>query len=286
MSVAGYLGKDSVYGKYTQDVKKTPYFVLVLQGIHDGIFPWSGEDGNLWNKPSQDGGEPDAADAETETLEALNPAEGTETGGPEETELMEEKEFVQVDESYFDDAVFIGDSRTVGLHDYSGLDKATFYATVGLNVYDMWKNAFCKVDGKEVTLEEALSAKQYKKVYFQIGINEMGRGDIDSFMEAYSYSVKKFQELQPDAVIFVQGIMKVAASKSDSDPIFNNPGIEARNERIAQLADNRSIFYIDVNEAVCDESGGLNPDLTFDKLHLYGSKYDIWVDFLMTKGIK
>lgn len=286
LSVAGYLGKDSVYGKYAQDVVKTPYFVLVLQGIHDGIFPWSSEEGDMWNRPAQEGGGLASEETETEALEALNSAERTETPEPDETEIPEEKEFVQVDESYFDDAVFIGDSRTVGLHDYSGLDKATFYATVGLNVYDMWKNEFCKVDGKEVTLEEALLAKRYKKVYFQIGINEMGRGDIDSFMEAYSYSVQKFRKLQPDAVIFVQGIMKVEKSKSDSDPIFNNPGIEARNERIARLADNRSIFYIDVNEAVCDESGGLKPELTFDKLHLYGSKYDIWVDFLKTKGIE
>ena len=33
-----------------------------------------------------------------------------------------------VDDDWFDDAVFIGDSRTVGLRDYGGLDNATFYA--------------------------------------------------------------------------------------------------------------------------------------------------------------
>ena len=190
-----------------------------------------------------------------------------------------------VDESYFEDAVFIGDSRTVGLQDYSGLN-ATFYATVGLNVYDMWDEDFCNLNGSKVSLEQALSVKQYKKVYFQIGINEMGRGTIDTFMEAYQKSVEKFMELQPDAIIYVQAIMKVTKSKSDNDPIFNNEGITARNERIAELADGQKIFYIDENEVVCDESGGLNPELTFDNLHLYGSQYGIWVDFLKTKGIK
>lgn len=57
-----------------------------------------------------------------------------------------------------------------------------FSATVGMNIYDLWKDAFCEVNGKKVTLEEALKAKQYKKVYFQIGINEMGRGTLDGFM--------------------------------------------------------------------------------------------------------
>lgn len=70
-----------------------------------------------------------------------------------------------------------------------------------------------------MTLEEALKAKQYKKVYFQIGINEMGRGTLDGFMNEYQNAVEKFKTLQPDAVIYVQAIMHVT-QKSDSDPIL------------------------------------------------------------------
>ena len=54
---------------------------------------------------------------------------------------------------------------------------------------------------------------------------------------------------------------------------------------IAMLANNHDIFYIDVNEVVCDENGALQSDLTFDNIHLLGSKYNIWVDFLKQKGI-
>lgn len=296
LSVVGYLRKDDIYKNYTVNPAKEPYFVLVLDGIRDGIYPWSGQKPDFWEewnpmpeKPvSVPAGEDTEQPAEQETEEIQTDTEQeSETGSTEDTGLTAEpKEFVEVDESYFDDAVFIGDSRTVGLHDYGGLKKADFFATVGMNVYDMWTEAFCEVDGKKVTLEEALRAKQYGKVYFQIGINEMGRGDLDGFMQAYSQSVEKFKELQPNAVIYVQAIMKVTKAKSDSDAIFNNEGIEARNERIRQLADNIRVFYIDVNEVVCDESGGLNPELTFDNLHLYGSKYGIWVDFLKTKGVE
>lgn len=300
LSAVGYLGKDTAYEKYETDVKKTPYFALVFEGIHDEIYPWDigrekqefGPQGErVWAGASPEtgnAGELVMADTQdTETPAETEAAAGTEileTETPAETEAVE-KEFVDVDESYFDDAVFIGDSRTVGLHDYGGLDKADFYATVGLNVYDMWEEKFDGADGQKVMLEEALTAKQYGKVYFQIGINEMGRGTLDSFMEAYSESVRRFRELQPDAVIYVQAIMHVTKEKSDSDPIFNNPGLVARNDRIAALADNQTIFYIDMNEVVCDAEGNLNPELTFDNLHLYGSKYNLWVDFLKTKGI-
>lgn len=298
LSVVGYLGKDNIYKKYTKDVKTTPYFVLVLQGAHDGIYPWSQEQTDSWedwaaeqeeHTPGEEGTEIPTELAGTETpTEAVLPEEGTENVTVPETEMEEvpqPKEFVQVEREYLNDAVFIGDSRTVGLHDYGGLEKTTFYATVGLNVFDMWEEKFCEVNGVKMTLEEALSKQQFKKVYFQIGINEMGRGTVDSFMKAYEESVQKFRELQPDAIIYVQGIMRVTKEKSDKDPIFNNAGINARNERIAQLADNIHIFYIDLNDVVCDAEGNLNAELTFDNLHLYGSKYGIWVDYLLTKGI-
>lgn len=291
-SIVGFIGKDSIYSRYTINVKKTPYFVLVLQGIHDGVYPWSSEKQSLWERweqlaekePYENQGESAAATEETAQQGETETVAATETLVPEEVEPPI-REFHEVDNSYFSDAVFIGDSRTVGLHDYGGLDDSTFYATVGMNIYDLWTEKFCEVDGQKETLEDALRARTYGKIYFQIGINEMGRGTVDGFMKAYEESVAKFKELQPDAVIFVQAIMKVTKDKSDKDPIFNNPGIEERNARIAELADNRTVFYLDVNEVVCDENGALRKDITFDNIHLLGSKYDIWVDYLKKKGI-
>ncbi len=95
-------------------------------------------------------------------------AEGTEsmaeTETVAETEQEEVRSFHPVDAGYFSDAVFIGDSRTVGLHDYGGLDDSTFYATVGMNVYNLWTEKFCEVDGEKVTLKrKRLKAKKYGK---------------------------------------------------------------------------------------------------------------------------
>ena len=193
--------------------------------------------------------------------------------------------FRDVEQSYFDDALFIGDSRTVGLCDYSGWKNATYYASIGLTVYDMFKKPIVDENGSKITVEQALGEHKFGKIYLMIGINEMGTGTIDSFMQAYQNAVSHLQELQPDAIIFVEGIMYVKQEKSVLDPIFNNPNIKARNDRIAQLADNRKIFYIDVNEVVTDETGNLNPAYTFDEVHLLGKYYSIWTDFLLKHGI-
>ena len=50
LSAIGFLGKDTIYSRYTVDPVKTPYFVLVMQGIHDGIYPWSSDHESLWDK--------------------------------------------------------------------------------------------------------------------------------------------------------------------------------------------------------------------------------------------
>lgn len=193
--------------------------------------------------------------------------------------------FTEVTREYFDDALFIGDSRVAGVQLYSGWDNLTYYAENGMTIYNMFQSKAAKEDGRTLTIEEALQERSFGKIYLEIGINEMGTGTVDSFMAAYEEAVNHLRELQPDAILYVCGIMYVKQSKSESDPIFNNPNIQARNDRIAELADGENIFYLDINEVVTDETGNLNPDYTWDEVHLLG-KYDMmWLDYFCSHGI-
>ena len=79
--------------------------------------------------------------------------------------------------------------------------------------------------------------------------------------------------------------MKVSGDKNAKDAIFNNSNINARNNAIATLADNQQIFYIDVNEDVCDEQGNLTEEYTFDQIHLLGMYNDLWKQFLLAHGV-
>lgn len=192
-------------------------------------------------------------------------------------------DFATVDESYFDDALFIGDSRTVGLRDYTDLSEhADFYCETSLTIYKVMEENFKGLG----TIEEALGAKDYGKIYIMVGINELGRGTTEDFMAKYTEVVDRLHELEPEAKIIIQGIMRVSGEKSESDAIFNNSNINARNRAIATLADNETIFYIDVNEVVCDEEGNLNGDYTFDQIHLLGVYDDLWKQFLLSHGIE
>ena len=303
LSIIGYANKDTLYRAYHIDEKTTPYFVLVLSGMKDGIYPWSKEEKPIWEAWEEQAGE---KEWEESTENGLSVTDKGETGDGNyvrpnisidspvihspyawnefESPFVSNRGFVQVDESYFSNALFIGDSRTVGLNMY-GKIGATFYASDGMNIYNLWTEKFCEVDGRKVTLEEALSMQEFEKVYIQIGINEMSWGTAEGFASAYSQTVDKIKELQPKAVIFVQAIMRVTKGKSESDAMYSNDRINLRNEKLAELADRKRVFYIDINEALCDEEGHLNSEYTYDEFHLYASKYVLWVDYLMAHGV-
>lgn len=225
-----------------------------------------------------------SADTQTETMttEEPQPTEPSE-------ELPKEVVYHTVDDSYFADALFIGDSRTVGMYEYGGLEEiSTFYASTGLTIYKMFDSKIVAVPGqkKKITVEEALSEKQFAKIYLMIGINEMGTGTVESFMKAYGEAVQHLQQLQPDAVIYLQAIMKVTTERSAQGDYITNEGIEARNEEIAKLADDEKIFYLDVNPLICDETGGMVASYTYDGVHLKAQYIPIWLDFLKEHAVE
>lgn len=225
-----------------------------------------------------------SADTQTETMTTEEP-QPTETS----EELPKEVVYHTVDDSYFDDAVFIGDSRTVGMYEYGGLEEtSTFYASTGLTIYKMFDSKIVAVPGqkKKITVEEALSEKQFAKIYLMIGINEMGTGTVESFMKAYGEAVQHLQQLQPDAVIYLQAIMKVTTERSGQGDYITNEGIEARNEEIAKLADDEKIYYLDVNPLICDETGGMVASYTYDGVHLKARYIPIWLDFLKEHAVE
>lgn len=191
--------------------------------------------------------------------------------------------FEPVDLTWFDDALFIGDSRTVGLRDYTDLaEHADFYCETSLTIYKVMEKEF---KGKG-TILEALKKKDYKKIYLMVGINELGTGTTENYLEKYTEVVEALREAQPNTVIYVQAVMRVSQKKNDQDKIFNNDNINARNHAVATLADNRHIFYIDVNEVVCDEQGALKEEYTHDQIHLLGKYNELWKEFLLGKGVE
>ncbi len=298
LELTGLANRKGIYADYRPDGPETPAMAAVFTAAKDGVFPWSKEaedskpEAEAVGEDRENAEQDEAAVSGNDAAVSGNDVSGNDaSGSPDNGENEEEqkpRDFVQVDESYFDDAAFIGDSRTQGLLEYGGIEqRAAFYCKTSLTVYNLFEKpkAFIQEGEEKITLEEALTRHSYKKIYLMIGINEMGTGTQESFFEAYARAVYKIRQLQPDAIIFLQGIMRVAGDKNASDPIFNNTNINIRNVMIETLANGQDIFYLDVNEAVCDENGNLHADWTFDQIHLKAKYYQVWKEYLLQHGI-
>lgn len=201
----------------------------------------------------------------------------------ENTVIPSIKEFTTADISYLDDALFIGDSRTVGLQEYSDIKNADFFCTVGMNVFKIY-NEKATVDGLGTDLKTLLSSKKYGKIYIMLGINELGYNRNTAFNK-YKELVDTVLSYQPDAIIFIEANIHVGAERSAKDKIINNVGINDFNSMLMSLENKQNIFYIDVNPMYDDESGNLSTAYSSDGIHLYAKYFSIWKDFILSKAI-
>lgn len=195
-------------------------------------------------------------------------------------------DYTKVDEAYFEDAAFLGDSRTMGISDYAGLD-ADFYCENGMTIYKLLgeKGVTYQKTGEKVDLTQVLQQKKYGKIYIMLGMNELGYRDTEYFLEEYRAVLTQIRQWQPQAIIFIMANLHVSQAKNNLETEFNNININSKNAAAASLADGRDIFYLDSNPLFTDENGLLKEELTFDGVHLYANNYPVWKDFLMEHGV-
>lgn len=193
-------------------------------------------------------------------------------------------EFVQSEKTYFDDAIIIGDSRTVGIFEYGDMGGITFFASEGMSIYDIWEESV-SIKGKGSTsLESVLKSFDYKKIYIMLGINELGYEQTKT-VEKYKETLDKLHEMRPDAIIYICSNLHVTATQSESNEIFNNRNIDKFNEQIKAFADGETFFYLDVNQKFNDGAGNLGTEYTSDNVHILAKYYVEWADWFSQNTI-
>ena len=298
----------------------TPSIAAVFTAAQDGVWPWSfytmpeevanspayrlltdtvtdeemrssvGNDEPFRETPASEAAAPDAAVSGEEAAPVSDaPVAGftpsveivaPDPPAPADTPVEPAAGFFPIDESWFDDAVFIGDSHIEGFCDYAGLRNATYYYKRGLDIWSVMKKAF--VGGRQ-TIPQAMAERTFGKIYIMLGINEIGVGTTESYAAQYADVVAQLRELQPDALIYIQAIFHTSQKKSDST-IYNNGTINARNEAISRIADGEHVFFIDCNAVFDDENGALTPTYSGDGVHVKAPYYTMWRDYLFQFG--
>lgn len=163
--------------------------------------------------------------------------------------------------TYFDDALFIGDSISEGLKLYQVLPAANVLAnqSVGVDQVARGKPVYMTAKGK-VTLDEALKGKKPKKIYLMLGMNGMPGYSNEAQIKYYEQVVDKLIKKYPSAIIYLQSVTPVTYKKSQEDKNLNNEKITKFNTMIKSLAKEKDVYYLDVASALKTKNGNLSKE--------------------------
>lgn len=193
------------------------------------------------------------------------------------------------DGNYFSDALFIGDSRTVGLSLYGKIDGATYFAKNGATVYT-FLNGYetAKPDPRmgDKTLSEVLAGRKFGKIYILFGINELGGSAPSAVRSGFVRFISLLKAAQPNAKIIIQSNMHVTKAYEEKYPGRGKDSVNELNSLLAGLANGKDVFYLGFETLFDDEDGYLREDYSRDGLHmLSGEPYNVWKGYITEFGM-
>lgn len=241
------------------------------------------------------------------TSEEVTETQEETTEKAEEASVSEESpvtyEYTQVDDSYFNDAVFIGDSISYGFELYvtekrangeTVLGEAQFLTSGSLSYGNsLWdvsdESVHPTYNGEKMKLEDAIAQIKPGKIFILLGTNDVALYGVEQTIANADTEISRMLEASPGAEIFIMSTTpKYSPAESNVDGALNNADIDALNVAMRQFAVEKGYNFMNIAPLFKDETGGLAADYCSDKegmgIHFTSAAYDIWLDFLYSYG--
>lgn len=187
-----------------------------------------------------------------------------------------------VDDDFFKDTLFIGDSLTKGIElngifpydnvlAYDGIDPET---AATLKIIET-KN------GNLLTLLDAANNYSPSRIYIMLGANGISYLSTQTLLDSYDRFVAQIMEIHPDSDIFIQSILPVTAEFEEDFPYHSNTKIDEMNDLLRQMCKEKEIYFLNVSDVFKDDDGAMIKGFSAnDGLHLNGDAYDKWAEYL------
>lgn len=217
------------------------------------------------------------------TTDPTEPPETNPNAGQRDPQLLAPAD-LKVDSSFFDDAVFVGDSVSLKLSYYAGssglLGNAKFLTRgsygVANGVYDYLLLAW---QGQEMTIEDAIAATGASKLFIMLGMNDVALYGVDKTIEHWGMLLERIRSKNPTIVIYIQSMTPVWTGGEIGD--LNNRTIDTYNAALEVFARENGCGFIDVAPYMKDSTGGLATSYCSDQyVHFTDAGCDTWIKVL------
>ncbi len=208
------------------------------------------------------------------------------------------QESARAADSYFDRAVFVGDSVSLKLRNYvtqmrksepKFLSNAQFL-TIGsfaarMAIEEVSKNSeHPKFKGKKMTIEAILAKTKASKVFIMLGMNDVAVTGTDGAVRDMMTLVGRIREKCPEIQIYVQSATpRLRGGPPTTQQLFDYD--LALYDAVKALGDPR-VYFADVAYVMRDSEGKLFPEYCSDPedmaLHFTDVACQKWIDYLYT----
>ena len=203
-----------------------------------------------------------------------------------------------VDWSWFDDAVFVGDSVSLKLKYYATqmrksdpgfLGKAQFLTAGSLGSGNaLWEVSSESVhpsyQGKKMLLEESIPKTGAKKVFIMLGINDIAVYGIDGSVKNLETLLDRIAAAVPEVQFYVQSATPI--HRGCEKRVLNNANLEIYNQSVQALCERRGWHFMDVASVLRDAEGFLPSAYCSDRegmgIHFTDAACQVWLDSLKT----
>lgn len=193
-----------------------------------------------------------------------------------------------VGSDWFSDAMFIGDSRMKGIMNCAEANgwftPGADLSLVGLTVSNIYTE-YVTVNGQSMTVADGIrQSGTFTKCYILLGINELGWGSSERFMECYKELVELVKGAHPEAQIYIIGNMPLGDKAEESGEWLTNDNVVRFNEYIMKVAAEEEVYYIDAyNLLQVDDR--LPADAANDGIHVQPDVCKQLVEYLMSHTV-
>ncbi len=198
----------------------------------------------------------------------------------------------RVDISYFDDAMFLGDSLADGFKVYASSlalkNSGAVYLTQKSTTPRTFLQPGAMVDAGRGPIDvwATIEQRQPGKMYITLGTNALMAMDPQAFADSYAQLIDKVREYTPDTLIYVTTITPTTASTANTKTQLSFDRIYQANQLIADMCNEKGCALINLYDVLKNSSGYLREEISaYDGIHLTPTGYKEWLEYLITHTV-
>jgi len=189
-----------------------------------------------------------------------------------------------VEDSYWNDALIVGDSRVGSLALYSDVKEkgADVYYAESVSLWTLKSMVVSEYDGKS-TLYDILKATNKHNIYIMLGLNEIGNNNFDEWEVEFNNLIG---ELNKDGVNIYLLLSYMPQSLNGYSDEEINTLVTNLNDHIKNVASSNRIFFISMDKNMYNGNGQLDSEYTWDGLHFNVDGAKAYVNYLLEHTVK